>query len=85
MTAQYLRTQAKRMAAAYQPPATDGIRKPSPDMCLTVYGVDPTPPPRENLESLARRAARGPKAAEVVDMLGLTEIATDLGLDLGVA
>ena len=24
MTAQYLRTQAKRMAAAYQPPAADG-------------------------------------------------------------
>ena len=84
MTAQYLRTQAKR-AAAYQPPATDGIRKPSPDMCLTVYGLDPAPPPREQLEALARRAARAPRAAEVVDMLGLTEIAADLGLDLGVA
>ena len=75
MTAQYLRTQARRMAAAYQPPATDGIRKPSPDMCLTVYDRGPDLTPAQ-VAAATSVVARQPDAALLADILGL---------DLGVA
>ena len=70
MTTQYLRTQAKRMAAHYQPPATDGIRKPSPDMCLTIYDRGPDVTPAQ-VTSATRVVARQSDAALLADILGL--------------
>lgn len=69
MTAQYLRTQAKRMAAAYQPPAAD-VRRPSPDMCLTIYDRGPDVTPAQ-IDAATRVVARHPDAALLADMLGL--------------
>ena len=74
MTAQYLRTQAKRAARAHTPPATD-VRKPSPDMCLTIYDRGPDVTPAQ-VTAATRVVARQSDAALLADILGL---------DLGVA
>ena len=74
MTAQYLRAHAKRAARAYTPPAAD-VRRPSPDMCLTVYDRGPDVTPAQ-VAAATRMVTRQPDAALLADVLGL---------DLGVA
>lgn len=72
MTAQYLRTQAKRAARAYTPPTADGVRRPSPDKTLAVLTRGPVATPAQTAV-VARLIATQPDSHLLADMLGITQ------------